>query len=304
MISENSFKEAVDNALTSYLEESMSYLNNFDPDDSIDFDDLRALLRFSQTLEGYLENVKAFEVDIPEIDLSTLVTSMEEKKNKEYQDALESIQDRYNVSVSQREEQYAATVEEIEAAKRRSITPLQEKHALVLQYKESFSELLHKYGITASDIELSPDLTAKDFETLVDVSLEICKDIQVKRFDKWRWLLQFFDQDESDIIAYFAFLVYLIAGYILFPAITPILLIMTLIQTHRVHKQIDRLRVVESLMCDVDFDKFIDKQEFQIPELNQNDLDEWYSNAVSELESPDAEIQRIRELSQDRKSVV
>lgn len=298
MISENSFKEAVDNALTSYLEESMSYLNNFDPDDSIDFDDLRALLRFSQTLERYLENVKAFEVNIPEIDLSTLVNSMEEKKNKEYQDALESIQDRYNVWVSQREEQYAATLEEIEAAKRRSITPLQEKHALVLQYKESFSELLHKYGITASDIELSPDITAKDFETLVDVSLEICKDIQVKRFDKWRWLLQFFDQDESDIIAYFAFLVYLIAGYILFPAITPILLVMTLIQTHRVHKQIDRLRVVESLMCDVDFDKFIDKQEFQIPELNQNDLDEWYSNAVSELESPDAEIQRIRELSQ------
>lgn len=298
MISESSFKEAIDNALTSYLEESRSYLNNFDPDDFIDFDDLRALLRFSQTLERYLESVKEFEVDIPEIDLSSVVTELEEEENRKYQDALESLKDRYNISVSQREEQHASTVEEIEAAKRRSITPLQEKHALVLQYKDSFSELLHKYGITASDIELSPDLTVKDFETLVDVSLEICKDIQVKRFDKWRWLLQFFDQDESDIVAYFAFLVYLIAGYILFPAITPVLLVMTLIQTHRVHKQIDRLRVVESLMCDVDFDKFIDKQEFQIPELDQSDLDEWYSEEVSKVETPDAEIQRVRELSQ------
>ena len=73
MISENSFREAVDNALTSYLEESMSYLNNFDPDDFIDFDDLRTLLRFSQTLERYLENVKAFEVDIHVIYFRSLL---------------------------------------------------------------------------------------------------------------------------------------------------------------------------------------------------------------------------------------
>ena len=269
MISENLFKPAVDEALLNYREQNIAYLNNFEPADSIDLDDLRAVLKYKKVLDGYLENVRNFQVDIPKIDTDSVIDKFAQDQYQKYQDAVSSLADKYNLMISQRETEYQQTVEDIEAAKRRSITPLQEKHSQVLQYKDKFAELLHRYGITAGDIELSSDISAKEFETLVDVALEICKDIDVKRFEKWKWLLQFFDQDESDIIAYFAFFVYMVIGYVLFPAIAPILMVMTLIQTYRVHKQIDRLRIVESLMCDVDFEKFINKEDFLTPDIEQ-----------------------------------
>lgn len=299
MISENLFKPVVDNALLNYLEQNRAYLNNFEPADSIDLDDLRAVLNYQKVLERYLESVRNFQVDIPEINTDSVVNDFAQKEYQTYQEAVNSITDRYNLMISQREMEHQQTVEDIEAAKRRSITPLQEKHSQVLQYKDKFSELLHKYGITAGDIELSSDISAKEFETLVDVALEICKDIDIKRFEKWKWLLQFFDQDESDIIAYFAFFVYLVIGYVLFPAIAPILMVMTLIQTHRVHKQIDRLRIVESLMCDVDFEKFINKEDFVTPDMEQEDLDEWYAEAQAELEPPDDKINEMKAKAED-----
>ena len=51
MISENLFKPAVDEALLNYREQNIAYLNNFEPADSIDLDDLRAVLNYKRVLE-------------------------------------------------------------------------------------------------------------------------------------------------------------------------------------------------------------------------------------------------------------
>ena len=73
MISENLFKPAVDEALLNYREQNIAYLNNFEPADSIDLDDLRAVLKYQKVLVGYLENVRNFQVDIPKIDTNSVI---------------------------------------------------------------------------------------------------------------------------------------------------------------------------------------------------------------------------------------
>lgn len=282
MTSEPLYEKLLRDSIGQYTEECMSIYNTFTiPASSDDIEVLmankRAIKQNLDTLRGmppekYEFDVgsavkKHFEPSIKEVEL--LKTSIQEQRIKKIQD----LEDKRNAAILNEEKKAA------EATK-----PISDKHAELMSFKEPLKEILIRYNIMPSDIKISDDITSEEFMALVDSSISVCKSLTKERKSMSRILYWPLEEGDTKFSAYYLLLIALVF-YFGAPFIAVILIGYMLYSTSTIYKKIDRLRIAESLMYNVDFSRFqpeISKE--VIAEVDTTEIDEWAINELKRIE--------------------
>lgn len=244
---------------------------------------IRELMEYKDKVAYCLQDLKSYTVPQLKTDISGKIRQhfqsnidLFEEKKRIYNESVERFKE------ASREE-YEAEVLRIKDAAQSTISSLVTKHSELLEMKDKLRGVMEHYGITPGDITISPDITREEFEALLDSSLEICNKFDSKVKGLLKKLTIPFDGDNTFAIVY-SFMLFLVS-WLFLPFIAIGYTVAILKNTSNMYHNIDKLRIAESLMHSVDFDKFIPKDsQYEIPEFDeagmQSQMDEGWKDVL------------------------
>lgn len=180
------------------------------------------------------------------------------------------------------------------------VQPLIDKHNELMSYKDKIEDLCKRYGISPSDIQVSTDITAEEYDALLTAAISGCKEMLHKKEAKFNPLsllykpAEWSDKPVQQIIAItlFAILFHNFGGII---ALT--MFIAMYASTIGIYKKIDKLRIAESMMYTPDFDKFRKTDEIEaIADVDTTEAAASRDQKLEELENSNPVIELSKEM--------
>lgn len=248
--------------------------------------DISQLLRNKEVINETLSILKSNEVASFNFDAAFTIKAYYMPKISMYQDQLNSLKASYEAKKEKLVEDHKVKAALTEKSAKESVAPLVKKHLELMEYKESLVNILLKFNIMPSDIKISEDITEEEFMALLESSISICRKLTKEHKNITKFLYWPFEQHNTDFA-----ICYLVSLIIVFYFTTPFLSVAFIgylfYSTITIYKKIDKLRIAESMMYNVDFDKFIPKVEFEIEDLDTTEVDDWYKSELAKLEEID-----------------
>lgn len=175
---------------------------------------------------------------------------------------------------------------ELQKKSKASIAPLQKKHEELMQYKDKLKGVMERYGITPGDIEIDQGISAKEFEDLLDVSLDTCR-----KFDKsYEGVIGKIESqlDDEPLVVYAIVGAASLVTWLVLPIIGIAYIGVMIKNTSTLYTNRDKLRVAENIMHTTEFDKFIPESEKYVqPEYDDSEVTEEANKMLKELEEQD-----------------
>ena len=223
-------------------------------------------------------------------DVDELLKSHFAPEIKEYTDALEEAKDFRDMSLNRVNKKHEEELAKLEAEANADIAPLVAKHTELLSYKDKLNDVKQRYNITPSDVKVSSDITREEFEVLLDASIDACKSITKERGSK---LMKWYNKvcDTSNVQDKFLYVIVLLVAAIFAAPVLLVLMFFSMYKnTASIYKKIDKLRIAESLMYSIDFDKFLNRKKIEeLPAVDTTFVEERYERDVKELEEDNPE---------------
>lgn len=184
-------------------------------------------------------------------------------------------------------EKFDLACKEMEAKAFESISPLRKKHNELLSYKDKLKSVMDHYGITPTDTQISPDITREEFEALLDTAISVCQSTDHKLTGLISKITGPLYNEEDNVSLMYA-AVGLLASWILLPVVGVAYTATVLKNTKSMYSNLDALRIAESLMHSVDFNKFIPEEErYVAPVYDSSEVEEAIAEKRAALESAD-----------------
>lgn len=294
MIYEDSFREAV----SAYLQCTKDRYNKYVIRDVSGFSIVQ-LIEERERLKmilAQLENDKPAEFSF---DVEQELQNHFAPMISDYDNHLRIIHSNFENGILMLKNARANAIADAEDVANQDIMPLIEKHNELMSYKDKLSDVLLRYNITPSDIKISSDITREEFEAVLDTAIEGCRAlIKSRNTSIVSFLKNLTDTTKSNDKA--LHLAGLIVGvYVFAPLFLAWLFGYMFLNTGRIYKRLDKLRIAESLMYDIDFTKFLSTQSIEdIPEIDTTELEAERDRQLKEMMDKDPRIK----LDEERKS--
>lgn len=240
-------------------------------------DDIQSILDLERSYNALTSDAMSkeplpFKCDIPEHIRAQFAPAVEK---------FESDMKQLNVTKTQRitDMQKLRESKIADATQRASagVQPVINKHQELMSYKDKIETICAHYHISPTDMKISEDITQEEYVALLDAAIEGCRKMVKRKEAKFNPLSLLYKPIEWDnepvkqIVAITAFcIVFRNFGGILALAF----FIGMYASTIGVYKQLDKLKIAESMMYTPDFDKFMKRDEIEaIPELDTSDIE-------------------------------
>lgn len=284
MICEDLYKEIIDSKCARYLELVELDLQEYPLPEIEPTEDLRELIAYRYELENIQSRIKSYTVPTLDLDINSAISTRFQMQKLEYARQLDAVESEIECLVELSKREYEDACNRLREEANANISPLKQKHNQLLNYKPTLQTVMERYGITPSDITISSDITRDEFEALLDEALPVCERFNCKTNSIVSKILKPFDGSNGEIIAYTVVLI--LASWILLPILGILYTINMIKSTRRMYGDIESLRIAESVMFNVDFNKFIPEDKLVLPEYDDSDI-------LPEIEAKRAEVNEL-----------
>lgn len=297
---EGLYKTLFDEKCRKYVEFVASDMSRFQMLDMSYNGNLRDYMEYRDYLQELYDAVNSYTVPTFSFNAQTAITALYEPKLADYNIRLEELEVAIENKKAEFEEEWNNLCEEERARVESTVSPLKEKYEELMSYKERLSGVMERYGISPSDVKISPDITRKEYEKLLEASLKTCREFDNDRNKLIELALFPLDEDDSLIVYSYAVFI-LVLGKLALPLIGIAYVYNMLKNTKTMYSKVDALRVAESMMYSVDFDKFIPESEQYIePERDTTELDAEINQMREDVKAEDPNVALAEELKKYR----
>ena len=286
MTLENSYKDALNAEVDKYLNAYLNPLVAYNPNIPIP-EDLVQLLATERTLSQKKAELAGVAITPLQFDALRNVESYYdslESKNNEQRKALTEAAD---AKKKQMQTDYDRRVVEAHEYNESLKAPIREKHEQLLQYKDTLLDVFKHYNITPLDMDISDDLTEKEFNTLIEESIKTCEKYKVKESGGLieKVLSPLKGEKNFQFTICYAGLI-LVVLYFALPLLCIPVFIMTSKAIHGLHKDIEKLKIAMSLMSQVDYARFVSEDDMKtVEELDLQPVDDELAEQLAGIKS-------------------
>ncbi len=301
MISEPSYEEIRDRAINQYVS---GYLNplgifkNIGPIPST----LIELLQYQKSINSKLSQLRNVKVPPLEFSAESEVNSYYNTLEAQANEQEKSIKDNAENQKQALQSEYEEAVKEASVYNESLIKQFSDKHHELLGYKDELEYVFSHYDITPLDMDISDNLTADEFSTLIDESLGVCTKYMRKEnkalFDRVSSPLK----DEKNLSFTLGYvLLMLVVIYLTLPIVAVPIFVFFFMSVHGLYKDLEKLRIASALMAQIDYKRFVPEEEFKrvdSPDMSQ--VDEKADTMLGEVkhyqDERDAMLSKFKEL--------
>lgn len=289
----NLYKDKLEQTLTQYKNQYAESIRLYEPPAGPVPTDIIQLLKLEKQLDKNLQVVRGVTLQPVKFDVAGSVVGYYEALNQTAVTRRQQIRDEAAAEKSRRQAEHSAEIESVKQHNASLSVPYKEKHASLLQYKDKLKYVFEHYDISPMDIAISDNLTVKEFETLIDTSVAVCEKYSVQKESNIvsRILKPLQGERNLQFTAGYS-LILLVGLYLLLPiAAIPLFVVMTK-SVHNLYKDIEALRIANALMTQIDYDRFVDKNDIQeASELDLTDVDADEDKKLSEVKDYTKELE-------------
>jgi hypothetical protein len=277
------YKELFNNAIKAYTTTSLKTLQSFIVNKSTSTDDLLTVISLREKAESNLNLLKQRKPVPFTVNVDDLLTTHFYEQFKSHQSAIESAKTAHDTAVQKLtlETEHQKHLEYSQENNR--ILPVKELHKELLSYKDKLHCVLTTYNITPTDVKVSDTISLDEFRGLLSTAIEGCKALSVFQSNSVpQKVISLLRSDTNKSLLKVTVVLLsicfaapiLLTGYIILSVRNIILL----------RHSLPKLRVAESLMFDVSFDKFLNLSNTDTLSADTSDLDRKLELTLAELE--------------------
>lgn len=189
------------------------------------------------------------------------------------------------------EAEYQLQLKEAEDYNASLLEPVRREHERLLVYKDDLAHVFERYDITPLDCGISEDISAKDFQTMVQGAVTVCdKYIHRDQGSFFRKILS--PLKDNPNLGYTFGYVFLgcVLLYLALPIIALPVFFLFCYTVHSMYDDMENLRLACALMASFDYEKFIpDSERKRVAELDTSAIDSLTQERISKLDDVDAE---------------
>lgn len=294
--SEDLYKVLLEKKCNEYREFVRQGVSNFSVVEYEYNGNLKECLDYKMYLEDKLKEVQEYTVPTFKFNAQNEIAVAFSSKLNEYKTIVEETEQEIN-------QMYASLDNELEEARKAersrvesTISPLKKKHEKLIEYKPKLDAIMEHYGISPGDIQIDQNITKEEFDKLLDEAISVCeKFVTQKSLLVDLAISPLYDEDWHIVAMYLAFLVLL--GRVALPAIGLVYMYSVLKNTKTTHSMVDDLRVANSLMHTVDYDRLIPESDRYVePEKDTSTIDSAAEEMRKDVESIDPSKQMEEEI--------
>lgn len=272
MTSEPLYKVCTGNICSRYAEMVKQDMEDFTMPKYEYRGNLMELMQYKESLESCYRSAKDYTVMEITTDIAQEIRKQFAQEFQAYEDEKAALESRLRSMASQKESAYKDKAEKIRAAAKGTVAPLAAKHAELMEYKDKLRSTMEHYGITPGDIGISKDISKEEFEALLDTALMVCKTADGKTKQLINKLLVPLEDEDEKVSILYAVLLF-VATWLFLPLFSVVYIFKMLKNTSTMYKDMDKLRIAESLMHSVDFDRFIPNDDkYIVPDYDDSDI--------------------------------
>lgn len=289
-----SFDKDVAEAIKKYKNSYLPVLNKYSVPSTVP-EDISTLMEYERT---YTQKVK----ELQSCRVTSLTFNPLDEVNKKFDD-LQNTEEQRKEKIKESAEKakvdrQQAYENELAAADRYNdslLQPIREKHQELLSYKETLQRIFDYYGISPLDMQLSDDLTVTEFNALIDSSVDICK--RYIKQDSALFMRVISPLKDNTNLGFTLGFVALatVACYVSLPFISIPIFYFFCKSTHKMYKDIERLRIARVLMAQIDYQRFISESDVRSVE----DID--FTDIETSMKE---ELSTIKDYSEERQNTI
>lgn len=289
MTSEDLYKVLIDAKSVKYLDYVMSDLERFAIPQYAYTGNLKELIAYKNRLLDLQKDIRNYTVPTLDFDVAQAITEHYSSDMLEYARRKAALEDEIRAEYDALERTYEEECKSVERSAQESIAPIKQKHDTLLSYKDRLRGAMEYYGITPTDTSISADISREEFEALLDTALPVCAKIDGRFNGLIEKGLSPLTEDAAVASLYLVLL--LLVTWLILPAIGILYIVVMFVNTRTMYKQMDSLRIAESLMHTVDFNKYIPEDSYTKPTLNTSIIDAEASERMELLSKEDPRLQ-------------
>lgn len=256
---------------------------------------LKELIVYKERLLNLQKDIRNYVVPTLEFNVAQAITEHFSAEVLDYARRKAALEDEIKAEYNELESAYKEECEAVERDALASVAPIKQKHDALLSYKDKLRNAMEHYGITPTDTSISSDISREEFEALLDTALPVCAKVD----GRFNGLLQKVLSPLTDevLVASLYLTLLLLVSWLLLPFLGVLYLAAMYVNTRTMYHQMDSLRIAESLMHTVDFNKYIPEGEYVKPVLNTSELDVTAKERLDQLASDDPKLKIEAECS-------
>lgn len=248
-----------------------------------------------------IQRVSSFPPTQPVINVSEYIDKYYAPKLEEYNRRLEAIEQKKELAIKELQDARDAEVTAATQRANADVYPIKEKHAELMSYKDTIEGICARYGISINEIQIDPNLSASEYETLLDAAIIGCKHFKTQQSTKYNPLNLLYkplDWEGKPVKRLLAIMGFSIGMHWFGGIVAVILFIFMYISTIGIYKKLDKIKIAQSMMYTPDFDKFLDLKEVNnIPAVDTTAVEQEYSDNIASLvvDDPNVEYSAVKQ---------
>ena len=254
-------------------------------------DDISQVLGLEEWCQARYNQIHLKEVPALRFDGTAIINEEFAEAVREHLGAKEALLAEYDSKVQELQNARTNAIASATERATAGVRPLIEKHNRLMSYKDSVEDICKKYSISPTDIQISRDLTAEEYSTLLDAAIEGCQSMTKQKSAKFNPLNLLFkplDWDGKVELQLLAIVLFCIAFRYVGGLFAIAFFASMIASTAGVYKKLDKLKIAESMMYTPDFDKFMQRDEIDaIGEIDTSELDTWRDEELAVIAERD-----------------
>lgn len=299
--SENWYEKVTNAKCEEYRNLVSADLNAFDFPEYVYNGNIRELILYRDELESTLRSAQSYVVPTLEFDVAGAIREKFHGQMLEYVRQKTAVEDEIEAMTAQYKQDFEDECREVKERADLAVAPIKQKHDRLLSYKDTLRGVTTHYGITPNDTVISEDISRDEFETLLDTALKVCDKSDHSMGKLVSKLLAPLNGDKAVVGMYSAIL--LISSWLLLPFIGICYVVAMIKNTRDMYRNMDLLRLAESLMYTMNFEKYLPQDgTYVLPIYNDTLLQAEIAEKLKELESYNPELaiqEEIRKFQTD-----
>lgn len=282
MTSENFYRSALDKALSEYKDAYLMPLSKYKNHPSPP-DDMMALFEYqksTQTMFNQLSSIIVQPVYFNALDLVNKhyadLSAQEESKK---QNILNQSETRKQIKTNA----HNAQVEQANSYNASLLEPIQAKHRELLDYKDDLEYIFKYYDISPLDLDISDNVTIDEFDVLIDESIKVCLKYKKRGDSLFQKIISPLEGETNIQFTLGLLFLGIVIVYLLLPILAIPAFGYLFFNVHNMYKDLEKLRIARVLMSQIDYKRFVPKEDFK--EVEFLDLSDIESETEEQLQT-------------------
>ena len=289
------YQEFLNQAISKYEAKYTSYYTVLEGQLQKDANTLEELIAEEGRLKQMLTAAAKMSPEALDVDIPSMIREQYKERLDKYAQDKDALQKESEEALKAAQAEHDAKVDAATKKAYAGVQPLIDKHNRLLSYKDRIEDLCLRYSIAPGDIVISPDITASEYDRLLDAAILGCEQMLKQSQSKFNPLIYLYKPLEWDDWKwkFGALCGFSIAFHFIGGLLAVVIYTLMFISTIGVYKRLDKVKIASSLMYTPDFDRFMQRDEIEaVADVDVEALTSKLNADLAEIEkeNPDSEL--------------